>query len=845
MQPLTTLTIDGQTVSVPPGTTVLEAARQIGIEIPSLCYYAKLSKLGACRVCLVEVERMKALQTACTTAVRPEMVVYTNKPEIIKARRAMVEFLLTNHPLDCPVCDKGGECELQELSFHHGPGGSRYMEERRQKEKALPLGPTVIMDQERCVLCRRCVRYLEEWADEPQLSYLDRGRLTHVGAFPTQKLAGRFVGNVVDLCPVGALTSRVSRFSARAWEFKNTPSICGLCGMGCSLTLGTKNDILRRIAARSHLGVNDEWLCDKGRFAYGFVHSSERVLSPLVRRDGQLQPASWEEALRVVGERLTSAIKTHGPTSIGGLGSSVATNEANYVFQRFMRGVIGTNNVDHVGRLPEDAMPLNMSLLAQADVIVLCGTELAEEAPVVELLLRHQTLIRGVKFVGIGPRRPELAKRAGWWLSCRPEDQVAVLNGLAHLVLKVDKAKKVQNAVDLANWMEPFSPQEVEKLTAVGAFSLRAVADVLALGQRVLFLYGPALARQPGALQTLNNLTLLLGTGLPACIAGSCNARGALDMGIAPGLLPGRQLVSDERVRDRLGNAWKVKLPRQPGLDLDGMKTALTEGRLNALYIMRSNPIAEAPGWEKALQSGAFLVVQDLFLTETAKLADVVLPAASYPEDEGTFTSLGGRVQRLWSGVPLVGEARTDVQILSSLAEAMKAPFGYGGPADVMREMARLAPLYAEMAYEGLGQDGKLLPVGEGPKRVGKADYAPAAGNETFPFSLVTGRLLYDGDLVLRQTPAFDELTPQPYVQMNSTDAVRLGITQGDKVKVTSGTGSVIVAAHVSADVSAGCVFLPCRVRDSLAVTVLEEAPLTRVSVEKAEEGPPQKRKGS
>ncbi len=302
MQEWITVTIDGQTVSVPPGTVILEAARSIGIEIPSLCYYAKLSKLGACRLCLVEVERMRGLQTACTTVVRPEMVVRTNTPEIIKARRGVLEFLLTNHPLDCPVCDKGGECELQELAFGYGPGESRYVEERRHKRKAVPLGPTIIMDEERCVLCRRCVRYLKEWADEPALDYMKRGCQTYVGTFEDTPLKGKFVGNVVDICPVGALTSRTSRFAARAWEYENTPSVCVQCGVGCNVTLGVKTDTLHRVTARLNPAVNDEWLCDRGRFAIDFVHGKNRLTSPLVRgEDGELAPASWEDALSLVG----------------------------------------------------------------------------------------------------------------------------------------------------------------------------------------------------------------------------------------------------------------------------------------------------------------------------------------------------------------------------------------------------------------------------------------------------------------------------------------------------------------------------------------------------------------
>ena len=834
MQEWITVTVDGQTVSVPPGTTVLEAARSLGIEIPTLCYYAKLSELGACRLCLVEIERMRGLQTACTTAVRPEMVVHTNTPEVIEARRGVMEFLLTNHPLDCPVCDKGGECELQNLAYEYGPAESRYIEEKRHKRKAVPLGPTVIMDEERCVLCRRCVRYLEEWADDPLLDYMGRGCDTYPGTFTGRPLVGKFVGNVVDLCPVGALTSRTSRFAGRAWEFEEVPSVCVQCGVGCNVTLGSKTDVLRRVTARPNPGVNDEWLCDRGRFAIDFVHSENRLSAPLIRREsGELEPATWDEALSVVGEKLTTLAQEYGGDCLGALGSAVATNEANYALQRFMRAGFGTNNIDHLGRLPEEAMPLDMGRLSQSDVIVLCGLDLAEEAPIVELLLRHEAMFRDVKFVGIGARQPGLVKQAGQWLGCLPEDQVAVLNGLANLLVKTEEGRKIPNAAHLTEWVGVFTPEEVEKLTGVPAASLRGVANTLAESSHPLILYGPSAWKLPEVVKGLNNLALLTKAGAPACMAGDCNSRGALDVGVVPGLLPGRQPLSKAPVRDRMGKAWKAKLSTRPGLDAEGMEAALRDGRLKALYVMHTNPVAEAPGWEKALKSAdAFVVVQDMFLTETAQLADVVLPCASFAEGDGTLTNLSGRVQRLRRNVPLREGVRPDGQILSDLAVEMGSSFGYGAPEDVMREVARIAQLYEGTSYDLLGDEGHLLDYGDGGLRVAQAEYSAPRANGEYPLILVTGRLLFDNDHLLCQTPAFDEMVPEPYLVMHPDDAAKLEIKEGHKVKVTSRVGQVRVVARFSQDIRAGCVFLPMRVRDTLAATVLQDdAPVTRVRV--------------
>jgi NADH-quinone oxidoreductase subunit G len=838
MQPLVTLTIDGQSVSVPPGTTILEAARGAGIDIPTLCYHAKLSKLGACRLCLVEVERMKAPQTACTTAVRPEMVVRTNTPDILKARRGMLEFLLTNHPLDCPVCDAGGECELQDATFRYGPGVSRYVEEKREKAKALPLGPTIIMDEERCILCRRCVRFLEEYADDVKLGYFERGRLTYLSIFPEHQLIGKFMGNVVALCPVGALTSRTFRFQARCWQLKSAPSICTQCGVGCNTEVGVKADTLRRVSGRENLAVNDIWLCDKGRFSYGFVHGADRVRTPLIRRDGELTPATWDEALQHIAGRLNDVVHASGPDSVGGLGSGAATNEANYLLQRVLRGVIGTNNVDHVGRLPENALPLDMNRLAQADLVLLVGVDATEEAPVVELRLRHEALTRGLQVLGLGARRVHSARRFGSWLPVRPGDEVAVLSGLARLLQKDDRGAgrtQVANVADLTESLAAFGPEQVEKWTAVPAAALLSAGEKLRASRNVLILYGALAASRPAILQAVNNLALALGASTSvsvAALAPEANTRGALDMGVVPTWLPGRQPVDDARVRDRLAKAWHAKLSTKPGLDVAGMKAALLSGQLKTLYVMRSDPAAELPGWKKALQApGALVVVQELFLTETAKLAEVVLPSASNVEEDGTYTGLTGRVQRVRQCVPLQGEARADWQILTALARTMDAELGYGGPDQVMREAARIGPLYEEATWEQIGAGGRSLRYPDLARKPAKVEYSPAPAKEGYPFVLALGRALFDGGLALMQTPAFEPVVPEPYVEMNPADAAQASIKDGFRVKIKSSVGTVAATARLTEDVCPGCVFLPLRLRDALAVVLLEDAPVTHVTV--------------
>jgi NADH-quinone oxidoreductase chain G len=829
MEPLVTLTIDDHEATVPEGTTVLEAAKSIGIEIPTLCYYEKLAPFGGCRICLVEIEKMRGLQTACTTIVRPEMVVRTTSPEVLKTRKALLEFLLTNHPLDCPVCDKGGECDLQDFAFKWGPTESRYIEEKRHKRKAYALSPLIVKDEERCVLCRRCVRYLEEWADDLQLDYFERGRLTRVDTFPGQAFDSVFSGNTIDICPVGALTSRVFRFQARSWELEKVPSICAYCGVGCNVTLDVKTNQLRRVSARGNPAVNDGWLCDKGRFAHQYMDSPERVTQPLVRKDGELRPASWDEALNLVSRRLREIVQESGPHSVGGIGSATVTNEAAYLFQKFMRTVLGTNNVDHLGRLPDSARPLpSMTELREADAILLFGADTLEEAPIVELFIRRAANLKGTKVIVADPRRINLTHYGGPWLAYRPGTEVALLNGLAHVVLAGGPHKtanlKGHGVTELKEWVKDYPPEKVEEITAVPAETLREAARVLIETQRAILVYGADAVRGPNdeaCLAALNNLALLIGAHEPGCLAQEPNSWGVLDMGLAPHLYPGRQRLDDE-VRERLGKRWRVQLPSEAGLGLDEMLKATLDGELEALYVMAANPVMDHPIGDEALEKLKFLVVQDLFLTETARLADVVLPAASFAETDGTFTNMAGRVQRLHKALRSPAEVKPHGQIIVDLARAMGQELGRYSPQAVMEEIARIAAPYEGLNYGSLGNDGTHVAMEGGTRRFAQADSSPPAADAAYPLALVTGRLLYDRGSPFAQSEIMHQFVPEPSVEINPADAEVLGIADQDVVTVSSARGSLELTARVSDDIRPGCVFVPLHLNEMPVVALSE-----------------------
>jgi NADH-quinone oxidoreductase subunit G len=797
MEPMVTLTIDDQEVTVPAGTLVLKAAESIGIEIPTLCYHDKLVPLGGCRLCLVEIEKMRGLQTACTTPVREGMVVHTNTPEVMKTRKGMLEFLLINHPLDCPVCDKGGECTLQDWAFKYGVTETRFIEEKRHKRKAHALSPLIVKDEERCILCRRCVRFLEQWADEAQLDYFGRGRLSRVDTFPGYPFDSVFSGNTLDVCPVGALTNRVFRFQARSWELERTPSVCPYCGVGCNITLDVKMNKLRRIVGRENAEVNDQWLCDKGRFGHAFVHSPNRLKTPLVRRGDNLEPATWQEALTLISRRLGKIVEESGPESVGGIGSTRATNEANYLFQRLMRAVVGTNNVDHIGRLPDGARPLpSLAEVGNADVILLMGVDPVEEAPIVELFIRRAVLTKGTKIIVANPRRVALNRYGGPWLAYKPGTEVALLNGLTELQ---------------SSKSETQDSRRIEEITGVAGEDLRQAAEILAQAERVLIICGPSFNIQY-PIPSIQSLTNSAG---PYYLAADCNSLGALDMGVAPHLLPGRKGLTDT------------------GLSVDEMLEAASEGELKALYVMKSDPAGHRGN--EALEKLDFLVVQDILLTETAQLANVVLPAASFAEMEGTFTNLAGRVQRTRAALRPPGEAKPDDQILADLAKALGTESGYASAGEVMEEIAELAPMYGNIGYGDLGEGG--LPRAEDdrePPAQVKAEYQPPAGDEGYPLALVTGRLLYDGGIRLGQSEIMRQFVPEPFVEMNPADAEPMGIADGAVVTVASSKGELKLAAKVSEGIRPGCVFVAQNFAEAPVSTLVDKtATVTWVKVTK------------
>ena len=806
---LVTMTIDGREVQVPKGTNVIEAARKLDIAIPYLCYHHQLTSFGGCRLCLVEVEKVPKLLAACNTLVADGMVVRTQGEKIQSQRAGTLEFILLNHPLDCPVCDKGGECELQDRVFEHGNGKSRMTEPKVHVED-YDLGPLIVRNQDRCIICKRCIKVMEEVVGDPVLEFGQRGVTTEIYTFEHEGFPTGFSGNTIRVCPVGALMSKPFRFKARPWELIKTPGICSLCSVGCNLREDVRENQLLRVVGLENPKVNDGWLCDRGQFGYDYINSPRRLTAPLVRNaQGELEPTSWDEALRIVGFALEEIREASGGPAFGAIGSDRASTEDNFVLQQFTREVMGSPNIDHrMGSTRTDyhsgrAKPGDIEALPKSDVVLVIGTDLTADAPVMDLVLKRALLPKAMKLIVAGPRRAELNKRASIWLRHTPGQEIALLNALAKAVVDGGQVPGEVRAASGPAWEAHQqglgnSLAQLCERAGVSETDVRAAAELFAGAQLGSIIYGqsPADARD-GAyfVAAVQNLALLAGqAGKPGHVlmeaVRAANAWGARDAGALPEAGPGG-----------------VKAVR--GLPTGEMLEAAAGGRLRALYVMQSNPLVDFPNPEnvrRALESVHLLVVTDMFLTETASMAHVVFPSVSLAERNCTLTNIEGRAQRTVRAMDPRGSSKEDWAVLNMLSDEMKQPLGYSKVDSVSRAFRNaLAAAPQPSGAPGL-------------QRV-ETPQAPAT-DASFPMRLFTGGMLFDRSTIQRESTVLPGLCADPFVEINPADAERLGGVDGQRVAVQTPHGSLNLNLRVSEDTPAGSAFVPSGYNEA-PVTVL------------------------
>jgi NADH-quinone oxidoreductase chain G len=744
---LITVTIDGREVQVPPGTVVWKAAQMLGIEIPIYCYHPKMPPLGACRMCFVEIEKApKPPQTACTTVCTDGMVVHTDTPLVKKSRQGTLEFLLINHPLDCPICDKGGECDLQDFTLRHGPGGSRFDLTKRHYLKPIPVSDNILLDRERCIACQRCVRFSQEVAmDEEGLILNDRGFRIEVSTPPGGKFVSNFSGNTVEMCPVGALTARNYRFITRPWELRKTPSVCANCSVGCNVRVDVRVDRILRLMSHTNDAIDDGWLCDRGRWGYGYVNSPERLTTPLIRKDGQLQPATWDEALDLVAGKLQEIAKRDGPHAVGGIGSTHTTNEEAYLFQKLFRAAIGTNNIDHhhgafpvveQGRLPW-VWSDSIAGLDGASHIVLFAADPYERQPVIDLRIK-KALRAGAKIYVVSDKPTKLDRLATLKLTYQTGNLDAVVRALLNVVFSehLERGPFVEEQPEQLKALQMASPEgaaeHAAKIAGVDVEAVRALAREIAGAKGAVLLYdemAPGQEDAPELATDLLNLALVTGNvGRPGAGVGPLfednNSLGARDMGLLPDSLPGYAGLEDAALRSRLRHLWGLSAPKKPGLSYQQMLS----GGVKALYVMGANPERHLAD-PAALDKLEFLVVQALELNETARYADVVLPALSAAEKEGTFTNTERAVQAVRQAMRPLAGAKADWEILTALGRRLGQEWTYTHPRQVLAEIAQVAPIYSGLSWE-------LVSKSQGIRWPALPENAAAGGSAYLSFDL-------------------------------------------------------------------------------------------------------------
>jgi formate dehydrogenase major subunit len=931
--PLINLTIDDTPVSVPPGSTLWEAARIAGIQVPVLCHSPSLDPVAVCRVCAVQVEGARVFPAACIRAAEEGMVVHTRSEAVQRSRRMIVELLMADHPRPCEQHRLFGNCELELLAGQFGVVEPRFAgrgvrcldqaqdrtpntEHRTPNTARLTLkdasSPVINVDHAACILCDRCIRACDQVQVNDVIGRGGKGYGAHI-VFDNDRPMGQSTcvscGECMAACPTGALTDKplVQAFEPAAMQ--EVDSTCPYCGVGCSITYHVQHDTLVRVTGRADGPANRGRLCVKGRYGFDYAEHPHRLTVPLIRRaevypkhalspeleegdyrrrkrqgpgdgagDAQMhralmasfREATWDEALDLMARSFTEIKQQHGPGALAGFGSAKCSNEDNYLFQKLIRAVFGTNNVDHCTRLCHaSSVAALMECLGSgsvsnvfadvllADVALVVGSNTTENHPVAATFIK-QAAKRGTKLIVMDPRRPDLARNADHYIRFKPGTDVALFNSIMHVILAEGLhddafiAARTENFEAVREVVQHYPPELAERITGVPREKIVEIARLYGRAERAIVFWGMGISQHTTGTDNarcLISLALMTGnigrsgTGLHP-LRGQNNVQGASDAGLIPMVYTDYQRVDDPKVRQKFEQAWGVPLDPKPGLTVVEIMTAALNHEIRGMFMMGENPFLSDPNInkvKKALASLEFLAVQDIFLTETAEFADVVLPATAFPEKDGTYTNTDRRVQLARKAVEPPGQARTDWKVISDLAGRMGYPMEYASAEAIWTEIAALSPSVAGLSHERLRREGSIcwpcptpehagttvlftetFPRGRG--KFGPAEWAPARElpDEEYPFVLNTGRVLehWHTGTMTRRSKALDEISPSPFVDVHPEDAAHLGLAEGDPVRVESRRGAIIVPARVNTRVDPGNVFIPFHFREA-AVNLL------------------------